>query len=449
MIDKVISTIERYQMLKKGANVIVALSGGADSMALLSILDIIKYKYNLNLIAAHVNHGLRGNEALRDEEFVKEQCRKFGIELKILHVNIREQSSKTGEGIELCGRRIRYEFFNSIYKNATIATAHTLSDSLETMLFNLTRGSTLKGLCSIPPVRDNIVRPLIDCTRTEIENYCNSNNISFVTDSTNLKDDYTRNHIRHNVVPQLMKINPMLFNAYNRCLKGLMDDENYLNQESIKLIKNSEDVNGYKTEILLKAHIAIRKRALAIILFDKIGKTVESKHVESVDKLLFQTGKIQINKTHYAVVKSGLLFISYPENTISPWEYEFREGLIEIPSAEIEIEIVNIKDLNNIQNIHNNILDYSFDYDRIIGQLTIRSRKDGDKIRLLKRKCTKSLKKLFNEDNIAPQQRNSIAVISDNEGPLWIEGYGVAERCALCEETKKICLLVFRRANDA
>ena len=185
------------------------------------------------------------------------------------------------------------------------------------------------------------------------------------------------------------------------------------------------------------------------ILSDKIGKAVESKHVESVDKLLFQTGKIQINKTHYAVVKSGLLFISYPENTISPWEYEFREGLIEIPSAEIEIEIVNIKDLNNIQNIHNNILDYSFDYDRIIGQLTIRSRKDGDKIRLLKRKCTKSLKKLFNEDNMPPQYRNSIAVISDDEGPLWIEGYGVAERCALCEETKKICLLFFRRANDA
>lgn len=448
MIDKVISTIERYQMLEKGATVIVALSGGADSMALLSVLNTLATNFDLHLLAAHVNHGLRGAEALRDEVFVKDQCKILGIEIKVLKANVKETALNSGEGIEECGRRIRYDFFNSICGNTVIATAHTLSDSMETMLFNLARGATLKGLCSIPPVRDNIIRPLIECTRTEIEAYCSKNNISYVTDSSNLTDDFTRNNIRHNIIPQLKKINPLLENAYLRCSNSLVEDENYLNRETLNLIEAATFENGYDADILLNSHIALRKRALAKILFEKTGTKPENKHIQSVEHLLRNGGNIQILKAVTARVRSGVLLFFDTADKTSSWAVQFQEGFVELPFTSIQIKIVNKADLNNIQNVNNKILDYCFDYDKISSNILIRNRREGDSIRLAKRKCTKSLKKLFNEKGLPPEDRNKVVVICDDEGILFVEGFGCAERCTVCEETHRVCIIIFGRTKN-
>ena len=149
MIDKVISTVERYKMFESATTVVVALSGGADSMALLFILKSIKEKYGIELIAAHVNHCLRGDESDRDEKFVVEYCKNNNIKIEVKKINVGEIAQQTRESIEQCGRHIRYEYFNSLSKESVVATAHTLSDSLETILFNLARGTTLKGLCEI------------------------------------------------------------------------------------------------------------------------------------------------------------------------------------------------------------------------------------------------------------------------------------------------------------
>ncbi len=449
MIDKVISTIERYQMLKKGATVIVALSGGADSMALISILNSIRDDFDLKLIAAHVNHGLRGAEAARDEAFVEEHCNSSGIELRVVSKNIGEVALNSGEGLEECGRRIRYEFFNSICNDAVIATAHTLSDSLETTLFNLARGSALKGICGIPPVRDNIIRPLIECSRAEIEEYCRQNKISYVLDSTNLEDRYMRNHIRHNIVPQLRLINPLLNEAYHRCSNSLFEDESLLTKMSLDLIEQAATENGYKADILLSAHISLRKRAIANIIFNLTGISAQNKHIQAVDDLLWQGGDIQIHKAATVRVRSGLLSFPSPNIKIMPWSTIFHEGLVELPFTSIEINIVNKKDLENIQNIHNNILDYCFDYDKINSNAVIRSRCEGDKILLSRRNCTKSLKKLFNETGIPPENRNKIIIISDSDGLLWIEGFGCAERCRICEETKRVCIIFLGRTDNA
>ena len=202
----------RYNMPLFGRTIAVGVSGGADSMALLHVLLELKDEFAMNIIACHVNHGIRGETADRDEKFVVEACKRLGVDVRILRADVPGTAKKMHLGVEECGRRIRYDFFNSVAGDVIIATAHTLSDRSETLLLNIARGASVKGLCSIPAVRGNIVRPLIDCTRADIEKYCSDNSIEFVTDETNFEDIYSRNRIRLNVIPELKKLSYFVSN---------------------------------------------------------------------------------------------------------------------------------------------------------------------------------------------------------------------------------------------
>lgn len=448
MIKKVISTIEQYKMLKSATTVVVALSGGADSMALLFLLSSIKEKYGINLIAAHVNHCLRGDEALRDEKFVVEYCENNGIRIENKTINVSEIARQTREGVEQCGRRLRYEYFMTLSKDAVVATAHTLSDSLETILFNLARGTTLKGLCGIPPVRDNIIRPLIECTRQEIEQFCKENNVPYVTDSTNFEDIYTRNHIRLNIVPQLNRINPRFYDAVLRCTNSLLQDEDFLSKQSQTLVCNAELGEGFSADILAGSHPAVRKRALSTIIQQKTGASPDNKNIEAVDLLLKKEGVLQICSGTILEVKAGILSFPIFREIEPPWCYDLYEKQYILFSKLFEVKIVNKNVLENIQIVHNNILDNCFDYDKINGNAVIRSRREGDNIRLKNRNCTKSIKKLFNEHAIPIAERNKVAIIADNSGVLWVDGLGVAQRCEVSEYTKNI-LVVFNGGKNA
>ena len=239
MIDKVRDTIKTQKMLSDGDFVLAAVSGGADSVSLLRLLCILKDEYSLTLAAAHINHGIRGDEALRDENFVKELCMDYGVPLYICHANVPFESKKTGESEEECGRRIRYEFLSEKAQGGKIATAHTLNDSLETIVFNLSRGSGLKGLCGIPPIRNNIIRPLSNCTREDVEEFCKNEGLSFMTDSTNIDDEYRRNFIRHNIIPRLNNLNPSLYSAVSRMIAQNRRDENFLETQTEIAIKEA------------------------------------------------------------------------------------------------------------------------------------------------------------------------------------------------------------------
>ena len=192
VLEKAKKAINEYRMLENVSTVVVGLSGGADSVCLLHVLYTLKDEYKLNLIASHVNHGIRGEEAENDALFSKNFAETLGADFKLLQVDCVKEAQENGETTEEAGRRLRYEFFNSLCEdeNTVIATAHNSNDNLETVVFNITRGSALSGAKGIPPKRDNIIRPLIFCSRAEIEGYCKENNLSFVTDSTNLSDDY-------------------------------------------------------------------------------------------------------------------------------------------------------------------------------------------------------------------------------------------------------------------
>ena len=441
MYNKAKYAVEKFNMLEFGDNVVAGVSGGADSMAMLKFLLSIKDEYNLNITVAHINHGLRGAEADRDENYVIDFCGKNNIAYKVLHADINKMARESGEGTEECGRRVRYEFFNSICKNAKIATAHTASDNAETVLFNLTRGSSIKGICGIPPVRDNIIRPLIFCTREEIEEYCRENEISFVTDSTNLGTDYTRNKFRHIVIPALEKINPSFTDSVSRLSQSAILDEALLEDLTDKLLTNAKTQNGYRADVILSSHEALQQRAVMKILKEKTPEQADNKRVLMILDILKTNGKIQLTKELFAICENNIFDIKEERQSFEPWSEEvkdFYDFSVKVGTKNISIKEINSNFLLNTQKIHKELLDYSIDCDTIKGKVYIGSRLDGDKISLPRRKCTKTLKKLFNEMHIPAQLRNSVAVLRDSEGVLWVEGLGADKRARVTESTKRL-----------
>ena len=215
-------TARRYSMLSHGDAIVAGLSGGVDSVALLHWLCSIREEYKLNLSAAHLNHGLRGEESDGDEAFCRELCEALSVPLYVKRIDL----SGLVAGVEEAGRNARYAFFGEFGRK--IALAHTLSDRMETFLMNVGRGSALRGLCSIPSIRGQIVRPLIECSRVQVEEYCAANNLSYRTDSTNADTGYRRNYIRSEVMPLLAwEVRPL--RRMFRCLEA---DEAYLSEEA-------------------------------------------------------------------------------------------------------------------------------------------------------------------------------------------------------------------------
>lgn len=438
--EKAKNAIEKYEMLKYGDKVIVGLSGGADSVCLLHFLNSIKNEYNLTIISAHINHGIRGDEATKDAAFSKEFSENLNAGFRLLEVDCVTEAEKNGETVEEAGRRIRYEFFNSLAdtENSVIATAHNSNDNMETIIFNITRGSSLNGAKGIPPKRENIIRPLIFCTREEIEGYCKENLLSFVTDSTNLSDDYTRNKIRHLVIPELKSINTSAENAFSRFSEMARDDLDFLEKSTISAFKQAViDKNTYSVKILDSFHKSIKNRVIFKAITDFCGEKPDSKKIQAVCECIDKNTKIQLYKNCFAETKDGVLKffdgekISKNEETIilekNGFEYQFGEYIVKTELLE-----------NISQKIKDLVLDNSIDCDTICGNLILRTRQEGDKITLRKRNVTKTLKKLFIEETVPKEKRNLIPVISDDNGVVWVFGFGVNKKNVITEKSKNI-----------
>ena len=422
MQHKVLKALEDYGMLKSDTEITVALSGGADSVALLYCLLSLKSQLGIKIYALHLNHLLRGEESDRDETFVKELCKKLGVELTVQRTDINEESAISGESIELAARRIRYEFFEKA-RHGVVATAHTASDSAETVLFNLTRGTASSGLCGIPPVRENFIRPLIYCTRQEVEEYCAKNGIEFVNDSTNFTDQYTRNKIRHNVVPVLKGINPSFENSVMRMSSVLREDNDYLETVARKTYEEALTQSGLDAKKIKALHPSVAKRVLKLFFNEQCKAELDNINLE----LLYKTAVGAIGATVLPLglkvnVKNG--FIQVENNTESP-KFHY----------ETVIKEENIKKINNL------LLKNVLDCDKIVGELIIRTRCSGDKIRMADRGITKSLKKLFCEMKIPENERDLIPVVSDEKGVVWVYGIGVAERVSCNSKTERILVI--------
>lgn len=406
---------------------------------------------NWKVRAVHVNHCLRGEESLRDEGAARAFCCENKIPLTVKKVNIRRLAAENHLSEEECGREIRYRAFaeeadicEKAGEEAVIVTAHTLSDDLETTLFHLVRGCTLDGLCGIPQSRMlgeiPLYRPMLKISRKEVEAYCEENGLSFVTDSTNLSDQYSRNFLRLEVIPLLKRLNPSLEEGYVRMREHLEKDRNFLNAERDLLLRESEASPGnWRVSSLLAAPPALRGRACAAILRDA-GCEVSAQAVEALEQVVlgktrgFTAGEKKFSlRGGNLVIESALRILS--QNALLPKDFPKK---VSIPFSEVNcagetvkhfekilyLYLVPGKDAESLLKIYKKLLYFSVDYDTIINNAVLRTRHSGDSIRLSGRNGSKPLKKLFQEARLSRSERETRLIFADSGGVIWVEGFG-------------------------
>lgn len=441
--DRALQVIRREQMLPPNCAVVAGVSGGADSVALLHFLITLQSENYVSAVTAvHVNHSLRGEESLRDQRFVEELCRNWNVPLIVEQHDVSALAAEQGKGVEEIGRELRYAAFQKAAQNypcCRIATAHTADDNAETLLLHLCRGSGLHGATGIPPVRENIIRPLITCTRADIETYCKEHGLAYVTDSTNADTAYTRNRIRHTVMPQLRTVNPQAVNAVTRFIEQVRQTDRFLDKLTERAVADAQaDASGtYSREVLLSLEEPIRSRAL-----QRIVKTAEERHIALLlSALEAGSGAVALpSGTHWRVADKCLFedsssgeeypFFSFPVTlgesyTVGDHTYRF----FLLSKAEYEQKL----------NICQQVFPNAFDYDRISGDLFLRQRLDGDYFRPLGRNCGKSLKKLFNEHKAV--LRDQIPIVCDKQGIVLVHGFACDERVRITADTQTVIVL--------
>lgn len=431
----------------KGDRLLLGLSGGADSMCLLHLLRAFCEEEGCFLAAAHVNHMLRGEEALGDEAFVKDVCARLGVPLYCTREDVRAEAAASGEGEEECGRRLRYAFFRSCGDFTWILTAHNLNDNAETVLWHLTRGSGLAGVCGIPEKRGNILRPLLRCSREEIEAYCRKEGIPYRTDSTNSEDTYTRNRIRRRILPELCRINPAFLQAVCRFTDSAREDEDFFKCLAENFLRGNDCNKGLNIIELKELEPAVRRRVLRLFAERETGIVPERRHMERMEQMLRAgEGAVCLPGGRRIRVLGETLTVREEIPASPPEPVSLREGGLSFGQKQVTVRILSGKS-RVVNSLANTLV---LDYDKILSNPVIRSRREGDYFRRAGRNAGKSLKKLFNEARVPPEQRAFLAVLADDEGVLAVEGFGVSERAAVSGKTERFLVLsIESRENRA
>ncbi len=437
MLDKIQRFAEKYNMLAQGATVVCGLSGGADSVCLLTALVELSNKLGITVEAIHINHCLRGAESDRDEQFCRELCNKMNVSLICLHIDVSSIAVEQGLSIEEAARKARYKAFDENSSGKIIATAHNANDNLETAILNLVRGSALKGISGIPPVRGNIVRPLLDVSRNEIEQFLSSRNIPYVTDSTNLSDDYTRNKIRHKILPVMAKLNSSIIETSAGSLDALRAENSFIEAETDKAYHACK--NGSTLWGLNRFHEVIRRRCIARLLTEHHIPYSYDRLCNS-DRIALNGGKINLSGNIY-LISDG---INFSVEEILP-KQDHNELFKELSLGEnqlfddkiLHFEVIFDKIPPSTQIVNTKLAFFYIDYDKIKGRAFLRNRRYGDKIRLSGRNFTSSVKKLINE-NIPREKRDKLHFIEDELGTFFAEQLGVADRVKPDMNTKRL-----------
>ena len=416
MNNKVLKTVKKYNMLSKGDRVLIGVSGGADSIALLEFFVSVKEKYDLDICVAHIEHGIRGEDSVNDAEFVENYCKKLGVNFYLKTIDAPNLAKKAKMGVEEYSRMARYDFFNTIECDK-IATAHNLTDNIETLLFRLARGTGLKGACSIPAVRGKIIRPFIEVSSCEIRKWCNDNNIPYRVDCTNSDSAYSRNLIRLEILPLFEKLNANYQDNIENFISDVNEDyafiDNYVKSIYPKIVKNNE----IDLPKLNELDLSIKKRIL-IMFFDKNGYSLNRIHLQSVIDITLKSGKSQIKENVFAI------------------------------SAKGKIRLAKFNDLNkkdefvtkilNIDEFKDKNIDFYCDCDKIVGNIIIRAKQAGDRIKPAGRNVSKTLKKLFNESAYPIEKRDKKIVVCDDFGIVGVIGLCADERVKVDCNTAKI-----------
>lgn len=456
MIDIVRNNIIDNNLIKENDNIVVGVSGGADSMALLNVLMEIKKEINFNIFVAHVNHGVRGEDALADQLFVERKAREMNVPYYFKNVDMEKHAREKKITAEEAGRELRYGFFRDILKQqggGKIAVAHNKNDQAETLLLRIMRGTGIDGLKGMEFIAGDIIRPILNIAREDIENYINVNSVETVLDKTNLMTIYNRNKVRLELIPYIIdNFNPNIINTLWR-LSSIADvDSGFLNalaEEKYNLIVKSET----KHSIILDGTIfnredrSIKIRVVRLMIYKLVESLqgISEQNVQSIVDLFerMETGK-QLN------LPAGIIGrVSYNDliihNSIAEkqndfyYKLTFGENIFPDLGISIRISVQEKLIIPNDKNVK------CFDSELIKGNLYIRNRKNGDKFNPFGMKGTKKVKDYFIDEKIPKDLRDEIPLLMDDENIIWIIGFATSEAYRITENTKNILIVDYKK----
>ncbi|MDF2539489.1 MAG: hypothetical protein K0S76_2510 [Herbinix sp.] len=477
MHRKVLDYMKQNKMLDKGDRIVAGVSGGADSVCLLYILKDICEEAGADLLVVHVNHGIRGEEARRDELYVQELCSRFNLEFHSFHYDVRRIAREEGLSEEEAGRKVRYEAFTHIcqvYQCNKVAVAHNRNDNAETVLFHLFRGSGIKGLSGIDPVRSLatdfgnilIIRPLLCIERQEIEDYLKDKKIAFQTDATNFSDSYTRNKIRNRVLSYVnQEINQNATNHIADAAEQIKESYNFIEQCLMKrfdsLVEWKELTYYISVDEFREENIVIKKGIVRKVLERLSGnlKDFDAKHVGQVLALSdMQVGK-QIHLPYGIIASRGYedirLYRSNNEKDSTNRNNQTEPVAVQIPGKVFLPELdsyleTQVFDYEKSIIIPKNSCAKWFDYDKIENAVVIRTRNTGDYIQINRSGGRKKLKDYFIDLKIPKNERDNRLLVTDGNHIMWILGDGnrISEKYKVEDSTDKILLMKLYRAEE-
>ena len=454
MVNKIVEYIHKHHMLEKGDIVIVGVSGGADSVCLLSVLYKLQPAWELKLVVAHVNHMYR-ETAQRDENYVKKLCREWNLEYKGLCKDVKAVAEEKGISFEEAGRQVRYEFFDELkkqYKADKIAVAHHREDCSETMLFHLFRGSNIKGLGGIAPVNGDIIRPLMNVNRNEIENYLVANTIEWMEDETNASVAFSRNSIRHEIMPGAEQICTGACDKIAETAEELRLVEDYLAIQTDNAYRSCCEMKDEGVFIRISAlqelHPVLKSRVLYKALEKQAGmaKDLGRIHVRELENLCeLQSGRsidlpyeIRAYRTFDGIFVGKRFYETDSEATLLS-ATDLEAGL------ETEIDLPKLGRVRarllfdcKLENIPQKTYTKWFDYDKITKCPVFRKRKEGDYLTIDDGGSHKKLKEYFIQEKIPAYKRDDIWILADESHVMWVPGHRISSFYKVTEETGRV-----------
>ena len=458
MKELVRKTINKHEMIDRFDKIVIGVSGGHDSMTLLYVLESLKKELEFEIVVAHINHGIRGDESDGDEQYVKTISEQLELPFYSCKVNMDEYAKQHKMTSEESGREIRYDFFRKILKSVggtKIAVAHNKNDQAETLIMRFMRGTGIDGLRGMEFKTKNIIRPLLEVERNDIEKYCEELSLSPRIDRTNAMPIYGRNKVRLELIPYIEEtFNSGIINTLSRTSEIMKKDSdflmNYSNEKYLEVLKGSNpssvvlDIKKMST-----LHEAIKTRVIrhGIESLNSNLKGIEKKHIEDILKLINmdKTGK-KINITNNIIVKISYGDLVLEKNTnIEKLSFSYK---LEVGSTK-SIDELNSKIKARVYFLGSTNIDFNnnlvkcFDYDNIKSEIYVRNRRNGDKFTPFGMNGSKKLKDFFIDEKIPKEVRNQVPLVLDGEDIIWVVGHRISEKYKVSSNTKNVLVLEY------
>ncbi len=455
LIEQVRRTVDRYRLLERGDRVIAGVSAGVDSMVLLHILNALRKDFSLSLIVAHLNHGLRPDESEKEADLVQKESLRLGLSLEYRQFNVKEYQESGGFSPQDAARRVRFQFFHDLcdqYGGGKIALGHHADDQVETILLRLMRGSGLKGLKGMLPIRQGrVIRPLLEVWKDEIESFAQEHSIPYLTDSSNIKPDYLRNRLRLDLIPYIEKdYQPGFRQAILRTSALLREENDFIEQKAGEAYQKMTHKNRgkivFKFSSYQSLHPALQWRVLQKALEEMEGGSMREESGWPDVNLIYQRlqqprANLLLELSHglclekrydTVLIKRGM------PKTILPFEVELNiPGRTYIQEIEREV-VVEERDWDRSKTIDESRNVALLDYERLHFPLRMRNFRPGDRFQPLGTEGTQKLKEFFIDHKIPKFERPGIPLLMSGEMIAWIVGYRIDERVKITGKTQKV-----------